>query len=570
MVGARSIGNLALEPDFRFFIHFVVNAGKTTKYGSRRFSLRLAFTMTPTTNTIEQRRSGGRKLKSKKSRHVHKRVGFSSVDHPQRTRMSIAGFIDEICEDRGDKFKDLSHEQQELIRADAKQRHEDYNLFERMPELKKIFDGLGGVFPAPKRKDIKAAAEMAAMRRTPFAEAVREVLTKRVSGSSTKRLKVSSLFERMAYGFGVPRITAVLDELATPSPTTNYVYDGFQDSNEGQDLDTIYRVFGRLLKRHEESADVLIGQNLEIIKELSQKKPQIGKHCAIDATILPGAFQQYPVTAGSQREEVLLRGKNAGSIYHGDDFGRGWYTLVIADIATGLPLIWRNLTSGAVKVTDVLELVTELQERWPECPIESLVGDSEFAKAADLSRHLIFGHGIQPVFALRENTPKPSPHAKSLGAPKCCDVFMELERPIGFISRKTRRSRNLEPGDLVEATARMIWKCKHCGHTENLYVDKDPMLHTFYPRQSHEKLALKRIALMRKRNVVEGVFSQMKMRGKGLRESPAPGWMDEKYDCDWLIGGTLFSLTLSRYVHHTGLYKEVEDEMNQLDLLPRT
>ncbi len=529
--------------------------------------------MTPTTQIEKTKGKGGRKPRTKKPRYVKKSVGFSDADHPQRirTRMSIAGFIDEICEDLGVRFKDFSHEDQELIRAEADRRHYDFNLLERIPELKQIFDGLGGAFPAPKRKNVRAAAEMAAMRRTPFAQAVREVLTKRVSGSSTRRLKVSSLFERMAYGFGVPTITAVLEELATPSPTTNYVYDGFQDSEEGQDLDTIYRVFGRLLKRHEDSADVLIDQNLAIIKEFAGKKPQIGKHCAIDATILPGAFQQFPVTAGSQREEVLLRGKNAGSIYHGDDYGRGWYTLVIADVATGLPLIWRNLTSGAVKVTDVLELVTELQERWPECPIESLSGDSEFAKTAELSRQLVFGHGIQPVFALRENTAKPSPYASSLGAPKCCDKqHMKLERPIGFVSRKTRRSRNLNPGDLVEPTARMIWKCEHCGNTANLYVDEDPMLHTYYPRGSHENLALKRIALMRKRNVVEGVFSQMKMRGKGLRDSPAPGWMDEKYDCDWLIGGTLFSLTLSRYVHHTGLYKEVEDEMNQLDLLPRT
>lgn len=484
--------------------------------------------------------------------------------------MSIASFVDEICVEFGVDLKSLPAEHQELIRAEAKERHDTFNAFEKMPELKKVFDGLGGVLPAPKRKDVREAAEIAAMRRTPFATAVREVLNQRTPGKQTDRSKVISLLERMIYGWGEPRINKLLDELFTPSPTTDFVYDGIQSADEGQDLDTIYRVFGRLLERHGAASDVLIDQNLAIIKELAASKPEIGKHCAIDATILPGAFEQYPVTAGSERERVLLRGKNACSIYHDDDYGRGWYTLVIADVATGLPLIWRNLTSGGVKTKDVLDLVTDLQKRWPECPIESLIGDSEFAKSPDLSRHLIFGHAIQPVFAMRDNSSVKSEHARTLGAPKCCDDYMTLVRPIGFVSRKTRRARNLKPGELVDPIARMIWKCENCANSANLYVDKDPMLHTYYPRRSTEKLALKRIALMRKRNVVEGVFSQMKMRGKGLRDSPAAGWMDEKHDCDWLIGGTLFGLTLSRYVHHMGLYKQVEDEMNELGLLPKT
>lgn len=526
--------------------------------------------MTPTETTTTQRRRGGRKLKIKEKRHVHKRVGFSERKHPKRVEVSISTFIDEICDGLGVEFRTLPREHQDLIRKEAKEKHKAFNDFEKMPKLNEAFDRLGGAFPAPKRKDVRAAAEIAAMRRTPFAQAVRDVLGQKTPGKQIDRSKVISLYERMIYGWGEPRINMLLDELFTPSPTTNFVYDGIQDSDEGQDLDTIYRVYGRLLDRHQDRADVLIDQNLAIIREFAQKDDRIGRHCAIDATILPGAFEQYPVTAGSEHEKALLRGKTAGSIYHGDDYGRGWYTLVIADVATGLPLIWRNLLTGAVKVADVLELVTELQARWPECPIESLVGDSEFAKSADLSFNLVFGHAIQPVFALRENSRIRSTHADTLGAPECCDKFMTLVRPIGFVSRKTRRKRNLEPGDLVETTARMIWKCDHCNNTANLYVHEDPMLHTYYPRRSHEKLALKRMALMRKRNVVEGVFSQMKMRGKGLRDSPAPGWMDEKYDCDWLIGGALFGLTLSRYVHHMGLYKQAETEMDDLGLLPQT
>lgn len=503
--------------------------------------------------------------------HRPRRVGNSAVDHPQRIKLSIATFIDRLCDERGiDDFEELSPELKSHIEREAKNLHEDHNYFESNPEVKRIFDRLGGKVVAPNRRNVQIDAEIAAMRRTPYAQAIRDVLGAPTTGKQVDRRKVISLYERMIYGWDEPTIKTLHNDLCKPSPTTNFVYEGIQDCDEGQDMETVRRVFARMLSRNAQNADVLIEQNLAIIKELAKAHPEIGKHCAVDGTIVPGAFDQRAAPSGTQQEKVLLRGKAAGPIWHGDDFARGWYCVVITDVATGLPLIWRNFKGASLKGSDVAALVGDLQTRWEECPIETLVGDSEFSKSGELSKTLVFCHDVQPIFPLRENSPTRSHHKDTLGTPRCCDDYMKLERPKGFVSKKVRKKRDLQPGEAAEQTARMVWACEHCSNRANLYVADDPLLHTMYPRRGTDDRALTRIALMRKRNIVESTFSQMKLRGKGLRESSVPKWMDEIWDCDWLIGGALFALTLNRYVHYTGLYAELFVEMDDLELLPRT
>lgn len=534
-----------------------------------------------------QRRKGGRRPKIKgdsrvgssttrpyrrnETTYLPRRVGASAVDHPQRVKLGIATFIDRICDERGiDDFDELSPELRVHIAKEASELHDDHNYFEKNPEVQKIFDRLGGKVVAPDRRNVHVDAEIAAMRRTPFARAIRDVLGAPTTGKQVDRRKVVSLYERMIYGWDEPEIKTLHNDLCKPSPTTNFVYEGVQDCDEGQDMETIRKMFARMLSRHAGSADALIDQNLAIIKELAKTNPEIGKHCAVDGTIVPGAFDQRAAPSGTLQERVLLRGKAAGPIWHGDDFARGWYCVVITDIASGLPLVWRNFKGAQLKGSDVAKLVGDLQTRWEECPIETLVGDSEFSKSGELSKELVFCHDVQPIFPLRENSPRRSPYKDSLGTPRCCDEYMTLERPKGFVSRKVRKKRDLKPGETSEETARMVWECDHCANRANLYVTDDPLLHTMYPRRGTDDRALTRIALMRKRNIVESTFSQMKLRGKGLRESSAPKWMDEIWDCDWLIGGALFALTLNRYVHYTGLYAEIFVEMDDLELLPKT
>jgi hypothetical protein len=61
--------------------------------------------------------------------------------------------------------------------------------------------------------------------------------------------------------------------------------------------------------------------------------------------------------------------------------------MVIQDQATGHGLDWKLGGGNASELTIVRELLPDLLDRWPKCPIETRVGDKEYAYPGRLRAH---------------------------------------------------------------------------------------------------------------------------------------------------------------------------------------
>lgn len=505
------------------------------------------------------------------------RVGVTGKASPQKKRVSVAYFVDQICKEQGvNLFRDLLPDRQLEIQELAQARFDAFNEMEGDEDLKRAFDRVNVKWGRKKPKRIKPMVELAAMRRTPAAEAVRAVLGKRTSGVQSGRELRLAAFELITYGKESPEIMAALERLTEASEITQYAFDNVAQSDGSKDLNNLYITFSRMLWRARDSSDVLIDENLKMVKELAKGRDKFGMHLTIDGTMVPAALSQAPAGSNTAVEEAHRRNKEVGLMVRSKKVARGWYCVVIVDCASGIPLIWKFFPGQEMKLDHVTDLLADLKRRWKECPVDSIVGDGEYAASADLAFNLEFAHGIHPIFPINKELTRHSEWSHNEGVPEHCGQLMTLNRPKEFATQHLRDDEELEPGDFTENfQARMEWYCPVCQtseekHTEATYVKQDPQYHTFYPRAGKSLKAIKRRALELKRNWSECVFSQLKRRGKALQGSGKAFWMDEKHEAEWHVGGALMAITMSRYIHETGLYEEVFDEMDDKGLLGST
>ena len=94
-------------------------------------------------------------------------------------------------------------------------------------------------------------------------------------------------------------------------------------------------------------------------------------------------------------------------------------------------------------------------------------------------------------------------------------------------------------------------------------------LYTFYPRAGDGPLAIKRQALLIRRNSIEAVWSALKGRGVGgkghhrlklIGDGPA----------DWIISLAALHLTAARVAHETGAYADTYAAAEHLGYLTET
>ena len=65
-------------------------------------------------------------------------------------------------------------------------------------------------------------------------------------------------------------------------------------------------------------------------------------------------------------QKMLLKGK----------FWRGYYRVVIADQASGLPLVWTVVDAAQDEAAAIIGVLSDLYRFWPECPAQLIAGDS--------------------------------------------------------------------------------------------------------------------------------------------------------------------------------------------------
>lgn len=299
--------------------------------------------------------------------------------------------------------------------------------------------------------------------------------------------------------------------------------------------------------------------NIEMIKELARLYPKakIGKRLLVDSTAIEAWAPQY--SAGSKddpryakREAKLnARTPDAGFrayIYKGSkqdiDVGdkvpvglnkkvkawRGYYFQVIADQATGLPLVWMMFNAKHQEHYGLLTLLRDLHQLWPDIDAELIAGDSAFSNN-EVCRTCEVDYGIAPVFRLKptEQTKKEviplkpgdsrdsSVIAISFQGHLICDPH---RRVLPYASHTLAPRDGLRPGQTSKENEFRVRALCDTGTTLRPHPCKRPSLRmsvnwhrlTRYPHhnQGRPELFAMRTAMLTRLNQIECLFNRLK------------------------------------------------------------
>ena len=167
--------------------------------------------------------------------------------------------------------------------------------------------------------------------------------------------------------------------------------------------------------------------NIAMLKELRQIFPNggIGERLLIDGFAVPAWCRQTgagdPADARHEMREERLRARtpeasfrsydhtNKGKVKapyekradgkpvgHGRRW-RGYYLVVIADQATGLPLVWTLMGGGHDEVVAIVPLLSDLHRLWPDIGATMIAGDSAWDEK-EWCRLCEVDYGIAPIF----------------------------------------------------------------------------------------------------------------------------------------------------------------------------
>lgn len=299
--------------------------------------------------------------------------------------------------------------------------------------------------------------------------------------------------------------------------------------------------------------------NIRMIKKLRLLHPNagIGKRLLVDSSGIPAWAPQH--SAGSKddpgyaKREAKLRRRTPEAgfrayTYKGgkqdlnpsdkvaiDSKGRtkawrGYYLQVIADQATGLPLVW-SLFDNTIQEPYVLPtLLSDLHKLWPDIEAELIAGDSIFSDNPTC-RLCEVDYGIAPIFRLKPSEQKTNkqipldPKASRSGSVIAishqghlvCDPH---RRRLPFHSYELASRTGLAPGKSSDEGAFRIrancergtqlrpQACKRLG----LRMSVNWHRLTRYPHHGdgRPELYAMRLAMLARLNQVEGIFNRLK------------------------------------------------------------
>jgi hypothetical protein len=211
-----------------------------------------------------------------------------------------------------------------------------------------------------------------------------------------------------------------------------------------------------------------------------------------------------------------------------------------------------------------------LFEMWPNCPLETLAGDSLYDGDEAFSFELVFDWGIQPVFVQHGKWSRKLDHHGTNGVPRCPCGAMKRKDTDNFYTAARRQREGIQRGERApRLDARIRWVCPnglptHRGTTTR--PADNARLYTFYPRGGEHELAYQRAAMLLRRNAVESVFSSLGEMGLAGKDHERPGWAGD-VEVAWLLSCGFLYLTARRLAHETGAYEAARREAEELGLL---
>lgn len=330
-----------------------------------------------------------------------------------------------------------------------------------------------------------------------------------------------------------PRITDVFEWIeATSAAATG------RAAPNPYKLNSYEQVMKQIRKIVDGVPDAAVRANVEMMKAMHAFYPESCTRAGIDGTASKAWTKQIGNVTPEEERWIRRHAPNAGPRAYSrsnkdgvimSTFWRGWYLVVLTDLATGLPLVWRLMDANMKEADAISFLLHDLYKLWPECPIEVIVGDNAWDDEA-LIRECLVDYGIQLVARKsREDRLKVEHNLSSFdsesiskftgtGVAYCRKHDVELIRAkCEFASRA-----GLSPGESApDHKFRLRYKCPQedgCGGLRHLHMSRHWSALSPLPHRRNvgmEHLHAYRLALLSRRNHCEAVFSALKL-GKKL------------------------------------------------------
>lgn len=432
---------------------------------------------------------------------------------------------------------------------------------------------------APERA-INHEVEIAACLRLPTLRWLKELMLDKTNarGFSACRSLVLAVFFRMAFACGRPEVARAREELLAGHTLASWAHD-YPDP--GPKSKHFYESLHKMLAS--KPADVLVHVNLELFHQLAEQQdpsgklrhPDAGKVAIVDGCLIPANVPQRSPKDEEHRGILYGPGRErVEDVVYTDSQGRlqrfvaGYKLMSLVDLATNQAMVFCVCPADCNERQAALYLLRLLFRLWPQCPLETLVGDGLYHNDIDFLRELIFTWGVQPCFPDNSGAyRKDLEHLATKGVPECaCGDLMKLKDVDPLLTAKSRAKKGIPRGQGSPTGARLRWQCPNglCGPSYTRPFD-DPRLYSYLPRAGDHPRAALRSALLLRRNAVESYFARLHslgLGGKGQR----PAWAKDQ-EMDWLLGSGIVSLTARRLAHETGLYDLAEAEARRLRLL---
>ena len=298
--------------------------------------------------------------------------------------------------------------------------------------------------------------------------------------------------------------------------------------------------------------------NIAMVRALAILRPGegIGERLLIDGDGVAAWCQQKAGTRGSDRD-LRLRKRTPHAGFRAYSYGnngkqpidpnaklqsaagrgnskwwRGYYLVVIADQATGLPLVWTLIDAATDEARTIVALLRDLYELWPDIPARLIAGDSAWDEN-EWCRLCEVDYGIHPVFRLHPSARDKGGRVLPSGSSRDGSIYAidgegrlicaVHRKPLLFdtYDRPRRVGKNgqpLRPGQTAkEGEFRIRARCEHsapgappCGRPGlRMQIDWSALTrYPHYPEGDPRDYAMREALLVRV-NQVDSLFNRL-------------------------------------------------------------
>jgi hypothetical protein len=236
---------------------------------------------------------------------------------------------------------------------------------------------------------------------------------------------------------------------------------------------------------------------------------------------------------------------------------RGYYLVVIADQATGLPLVWDMVDAAEDEAPAIVGLLSTLYRLWPDCPATMIAGDSAWDEEW-ACRLCEVDYGIHPVFRLHDD------RGGKLIDEDDSESIMAIRHNGQMVCRKHQKALpyetahcpsrgGLRPGQTKrpEGAFRVRSLCEHdqpgvppCGKP-GLRMQLDWRRLTYFPHfaEGNPERHAMREAMLARLAGMEGLFNRLKAGRKLATNGADRTRIRDKQVCAALVTLALMSMT---------------------------